>query len=116
MQAVAHSFTLGSSLGQTGFTSEPVKGKKTGDMLTAGEYNRILELVGEGGSGAGWENVPLTDIADFDPSCLYRYDVNYVVDDQNRKWMNANSAKIYTEAVSNKFIRRELDTTTSLAW
>lgn len=47
MKAAVHAFTLTTDLnaGQTGLTSEPVKGKKTGDILTAGEYNRILELV-----------------------------------------------------------------------
>ena len=53
MKAVAHSFTLTSTLNpsDTGLTSDPVKGKKTGDILTAGEWNRVLELVSEGGSG-----------------------------------------------------------------
>jgi len=47
MKAAAHAFTLSTELNptDTGLTSEPVKGKKTGDILTAGEYNRILELV-----------------------------------------------------------------------
>ena len=55
MKAVAHSFTLATTLNptDTGLTSDPVKGKKTGDILTAGEYNRLLELVSEGGSGGG---------------------------------------------------------------
>jgi hypothetical protein len=55
MKAVAHSFTLATSLNptDTGLTSDPVKGKKTGDILTAGEYNRLLELVSEGGGGGG---------------------------------------------------------------
>jgi hypothetical protein len=76
MKAAAHTFTLAGDLnpGQTGLTSDPVKGKKTGDILTAGEWNRMLELVGEGGGGgSGWVNVPLTDTADFDKSCLYRF-------------------------------------------
>ena len=53
MKAAAHSFTLATSLNptDTGLTSDPVKGKKTGDILTAGEWNRILELMSEGGSG-----------------------------------------------------------------
>jgi hypothetical protein len=55
MKAVAHTFTLAGDLnpGQTGLTSEPVKGKTTGDILTAGEYNRLLELVSEGGGSSG---------------------------------------------------------------
>lgn len=55
MKAVAHSFTLSASLNptDTGLSSDPVKGKKTGDILTAGEWNRILELVNEGGGGSG---------------------------------------------------------------
>ena len=54
MKAVAHSFTLASTLNpsDSGLTSDPVKGKKTGDILTAGEWNRVLELVSEGG-GSG---------------------------------------------------------------
>ncbi len=57
MKAVAHSFTLSATLNptDTGLTSDPVKGKKTGDILTAGEYNRLLELVSEGGGGNGLE-------------------------------------------------------------
>ena len=53
MKAVAHSFTLSASLNPTytGLSSDPIKGKKTGDILTAGEYNRILELISEGGGG-----------------------------------------------------------------
>lgn len=82
MKAASHAFTLATNLnpGQTGLTSEPVKGKKTGDMLTAGEWNRVLELVSEGGSGgggSGWVDVPLTDTADFDDSCMYRYQITY---------------------------------------
>jgi hypothetical protein len=56
MKAAAHSFTLATSLNpsDSGLTSDPVKGKKTGDILTAGEWNRVLELVSEGGgSGIG---------------------------------------------------------------
>ena len=51
MKAVAHSFTLSASLNptDTSLSSDPIKGKKTGDILTAGEYNRILELISEGG-------------------------------------------------------------------
>ena len=53
MNALAHSFTLSATLnpGETGLQSAPVKGKKTGDILTAGEWNRVLELVGQGGDG-----------------------------------------------------------------
>lgn len=55
MKAAVRSFTLAADLnpGVTGLQSAPVWGKKTGDMLTAGEYNRILELVGQGGGGGG---------------------------------------------------------------
>ncbi len=83
MKAAAHAFTLATDLnpGQTGLTSEPVKGKKTGDILTAGEYNRILELVSEGGSGSvsggsGWVDVPLTDTNPFDKTCEYKFTIN----------------------------------------
>ncbi len=55
MKAAVRNFTLAGDLnpGVTGLQSAPVSGKKTGDMLTAGEYNRILELVGQGGGGGG---------------------------------------------------------------
>ena len=48
MKAAVHAFTLAGDLnpGTTGLDSAPLVGKKTGDMLSAGEYNRILELVG----------------------------------------------------------------------
>ncbi len=53
MKAVAHSFTLSSVLNptDTGLTSDPVKGKKTGDILTAGEWNRVLEIIASAGGG-----------------------------------------------------------------
>ncbi|MBP6921447.1 hypothetical protein KBB89_02795 [Candidatus Gracilibacteria bacterium] len=53
MKAAVHDFTLATDLnpGVTDLKSGPVSGKKTGDMLTAEEYNRILELVGQGGGG-----------------------------------------------------------------
>ncbi len=55
MKAVAHTFTLSADLnpGQTGFESAPLAGKKTGNMLTAGEWNRVLELLGQGGGNSG---------------------------------------------------------------
>ncbi len=55
MKAAIRPFTLAGDLnpGVSGIQSAPVSGKKTGDMLTAGEYNRILELVGQGGGGGG---------------------------------------------------------------
>ena len=58
MKAVAHSFTLSATLNpsDSGLTSDPVKWKKSGDILTAGEYNRLLELVSEGGSSSGSVN------------------------------------------------------------
>ena len=78
MKAAAHAFTLSTQLNptDTGLTSDPVKGKKTGDILTAGEYNRILELVSEGstgGGGSGWVDVPLSDTNPFDQQCMYRF-------------------------------------------
>lgn len=82
MKAAVRSFTLAADLnpGITGLQSAPVSGKKTGDMLTAGEWNRVLELAAQGGGGggtggSGWESVPLTDTAAFDPSCDYRVKV-----------------------------------------
>ena len=55
MKAAVRSFTLAGELnpGETGLQSSPLEGKKTGDMLTAGEYNRLLELVAQGGGGGG---------------------------------------------------------------
>lgn len=61
--AARNSFALSADLnpGQTGFDSAPLSGKKTGNMLTAGEWNRVLELISEGGSGgsAGSNSSPL---------------------------------------------------------
>ncbi len=62
MKAAAANFTLASELnpGQTGLQSAPVSGKKTGDILTAGEWNRVLELLGEdgdSGSSGGTSNI-----------------------------------------------------------
>ncbi len=53
MKAAVRNFTLASDLnpGETGLQSSPLSGKKTGDMLTAAEYNRLLELVAQGGGG-----------------------------------------------------------------
>ncbi len=58
MKAAVHTFTLSADLnaGQTGFESAPIAGKKTGNMLTAGEWNRVLEIVSQGGSG-GTSNI-----------------------------------------------------------
>lgn len=83
MKAAVRTFTLAGDLnpGTTGLQSAPVSGKETGDMLTAGEWNRVLELVaqggggGTGGTGSSWVSVPLTDTAPFDQSCDYRVKV-----------------------------------------
>ena len=80
MKAAVRSFTLAGDLnpGTTGLQSAPVSGKETGDMLTAGEWNRVLELVAQGGGGSGgtgtsgWVDVPLTGSEKFDESCQYR--------------------------------------------
>lgn len=78
MKAGNHAFTLAADLnaGETGLTSAPLEGKKTGDILTAAEYNRLLEVVsesGEGGGGdGGWEDVSLSNTEAFDGSCEYR--------------------------------------------
>ena len=57
MKAAVHAFTLSADLnpGQTGYESAPVSGKKTGNMLTAAEWNRMLEIVAQEGvvSGGG---------------------------------------------------------------
>ena len=54
-EAMRPSFTLSADLnpGQTGYESAPVSGKKTGNMLTAAEWNRMLEIVAQGGVGTG---------------------------------------------------------------
>lgn len=51
MKATVSAFTLAGDLnpGQTGLQSAPVSGKKTGDVLTAGEYNRLLEMIAQSG-------------------------------------------------------------------
>lgn len=53
MKAAAANFTLSELIptGQTGLTSAPLVGKKTGDILTAGEYNRLLEMIVSAGGG-----------------------------------------------------------------
>lgn len=80
MKAAVSAFTLAGDLnpGQTGLQSAPVSGKKTGDILTAGEWNRVLELLSEGASGSdvGWTDVPVTDTAPFDIDCQYRFRVS----------------------------------------
>lgn len=55
MKAAAANFTLTELIptGQTSLTSAPLVGKKTGDILTAGEYNRLLELISEGNGTGG---------------------------------------------------------------
>jgi hypothetical protein len=61
MKAAIRSFTLAGDLnpGKTGLQSSAVAGKETGDMLTAAEWNRMLELVAQGGGGSGAANNPL---------------------------------------------------------
>lgn len=81
MKATVHTFTLAADLnaGQTGYESAPIAGKKTGNILTAGEWNRMLELVSEGGgggAGSGWVDVPLTDTNPFDKACEYKFTIN----------------------------------------
>jgi len=55
MKAVAANFTLTELIpsGQTGLTSAPLVGKKSGDILTAAEYNRLLEVVAQGNGQNG---------------------------------------------------------------
>lgn len=52
MKAAVAAFTLTADLnpGQTGLSSAPLVGKKTGDVLTAGEYNRLLEILAQSGA------------------------------------------------------------------
>ncbi len=60
MKTAVRTFTLTADLnpGATGLQSAPLVGKRTGDMLSAGEYNRLLELVAQGGGG-GWNTISL---------------------------------------------------------
>jgi len=112
MKAVAHSFTLTTNLNptDTGLTSDPVKGKQTGDILTAGEWNRMLELVSDGGSssgGSGWVDVPLTDTADYDISCEYRFQMSSPFIDGNWSFGSptpAGSHYYYATYVANNMI------------
>jgi hypothetical protein len=101
MKAAVSAFTLAGDLnpGQTGLQSAPVSGKKTGDILTAGEWNRVLELVSEGGSGAGWVNVPL-DTAEFDKSCEYRFQTITPTNTVDDPYMG-NDPYHYVNAVDN---------------
>lgn len=118
MKEATRAFTLTNELnpGQTGLQSTPVSGKKTGDILTAAEWNRMLELVGSGDTWPGWVDVPLSDTSDFDTSCEYRYNASYDPDNINSKWMNSTTAKVYIEAISNKYLRRDLDTSAQKMW
>lgn len=60
MKAPEHSFILASELNnwESGLSSAALKGKKTGDILTAKEYNRILELLSTWSSTL-WESARL---------------------------------------------------------
>lgn len=84
MKAAVGNFTLSTSLNpdETGLQSAPIKGKKTGGILTAGEWNRVLELLAEGGGaggGSGWVDVPLADTNPFEiDNCEYRFRVSGV--------------------------------------
>jgi hypothetical protein len=62
MKSAVSAFTLAGELnpGQTGLQSAPVSGKKTGDILTAGEWNRVLELVADGSSTGSVNYLQLT--------------------------------------------------------
>jgi hypothetical protein len=92
MKAAVGDFTLAAVLnpGQTGLKSAPIAGKKTGDILTAGEWNRVLELLGEGGS-SGWESVSLSDTADFDTACLYEVQIR-TTDATNNNLMSGDTS------------------------
>lgn len=62
MKAGVRAFTLAADLnpGITGLQSAPVSGKKTGDQLTANEWNRVLELLAQGGGGGGGSGLTLS--------------------------------------------------------
>lgn len=63
MKAAVHAFTLSAELnsGQTGYESAPVSGKKTGNMLTAAEWNRMLEIISQGTVGGGGDKFTFLD-------------------------------------------------------
>ena len=107
MKAAVGDFTLSTVLnpGQTGLKSAPVSGKKTGDILTAGEWNRVLELVSEGGSGggSGWVDVPLTDTADYDQTCLYEAKLQ-TTDADNNNYVNGTISTRFAIVRSPKYL------------
>lgn len=67
---------------------------------------------GTGGTDSSWVNVPLTDAANYDTSCAYRYTINYLVDDMNRKWNDASSSVVYALSLSDKFLGAGLSNNT----
>ncbi len=87
MKTAVRVFTLAGDLnppGTTGLQSAPVSGKKTGDMLTAGEWNRVLELVAQGGGGGGGAGFEVNDT-----TTKTRYSIiwNGISWANNPKWM-----------------------------
>ncbi len=58
-------------------------------MTTSMSWAVIAEKISSGSApssgGSGWVNVPLTDTANYDLACLYRYYTDFIVDDANRK-------------------------------
>lgn len=82
MKAAARSFTLKADLnsGSTAnLQSSPVTGKETGDMLTAGEWNRVLELVAQGGGGGS--TPPIICEKNFSVSAINKTGVTFVAAD-----------------------------------
>lgn len=55
----------------------PYAGECANKDIDNSQYYIQINGGGNGGSGAGWENVPLTDTADFDDSCMYRFQITY---------------------------------------
>lgn len=61
------------------YDSSPLIGKETGDMLTAGEWNRVLELVAQGG-GSG-STPPIICEKNFSVSAINKTGVTFVAAD-----------------------------------
>lgn len=58
-----------------------------------------------GGGGGGWVDVPLTDTADYDTSCDYRYFIDYSVNDLiDRNWMNDVRGVGFASHISSKYL------------
>ena len=112
MKAGLRDFTLAGQLnpGISDLKSSPVIGKKTGDMLTAGEYNRILELVGQGGGGGSLKyhqaNIPVP-AGTVNLDTLPGLPAGYVA-----AFINSCGAATYVDTIPLAYINNSLGNTT----